>query len=152
MSSFPELNIPAGVFKIVQHERGYDIWDDFRKKYVLLTPEEWVRQHILWYLVNYLQYPQGRISVESSIKMNGLQRRCDAIVFDELLHPLVLIECKSYDVEISQETLMQISTYNRTLQVKYWLLTNGMKTYFLLRKNNPDEFIFQHELPLYPTL
>ena len=152
MSQFPELNIPAGLFKIVQHESGFNIWDDFRKKYVLLTPEEWVRQHILWYLVNHLQYPSGRISVESSIKMNGLHRRCDAVVFDEFLHPLVLIECKSYEVDITKETLMQISSYNRTLQVKYWLLTNGMKTYFLVKKNDPEEFVFQHELPTYPNL
>ena len=100
----------------------------WRRRWVRLTPEEWVRQHFLHRLVQDYHYPSGRIGVEVSISVGEAKKRCDAIVYDEQLRPMVLIECKAEHVAISQRTLDQAIIYNRKLHVPYLFLHNGPET------------------------
>ena len=100
----------------------------WRRRWVRLTPEEWVRQHFLHRLVSDYGYPSGRIGVEVSIALGDAKKRCDAVVYDEQLRPQVLIECKAEHVAITQRTLDQAITYNRKLNVPYLFLHNGPET------------------------
>ncbi len=152
MRKFPELNIPAYPFRIRQSGSLRVIWDEFRKKYVALTPEEWVRQHILMYLVNELQYPSGRMAVEMALQVHGTMLRCDALVYDAQLKPLMLIECKAPDIVITNDTLLQIARYNQTAGVNYLLVTNGIKHYCFQRKSDQSGFVSLQQIPLYKEL
>jgi hypothetical protein len=152
MISLPELNMPAYPFRIRQSGTLHEIWDEFRKKFVVLTPEEWVRQHILMYLVNELGFPAGRIAVEMTLQVHGINLRCDALVYDEHLNPLMLIECKAPHVPITNDTLMQIARYNQAASVNYLLVTNGMKHYCFQRKSNDLGFVSLHHIPAYIEL
>jgi hypothetical protein len=149
MSSFPPLSIPPAKLKITQKNEVYYVWDKFRKKQVQLTPEEWVRQHFLHYLVDELNYPIGRISVEHALTINQLSRRCDAVVFSADFTPLVVIECKAADVPLTQKTLEQIAQYNFSLRVKYLILTNGIQTVtaFIDEENRSIQYL--NEVPGY---
>jgi predicted type IV restriction endonuclease len=124
---FPELNLPRAPLRISKSGQQYLIWDEWRKKQVVLTPEEWVRQHVLHHLVNDLNYPSTRIAVEMQIEVNGLKRRCDALVFDENGIPQMLIECKEPDVELSSEVVQQIAQYNAKLNTRWLLISNGIQ-------------------------
>jgi hypothetical protein len=124
---FPALSLPQAALRIVKSGSQYLIWDAWRKKQVVLTPEEWVRQHLLHHLVNDLNYPSTRIAVEMQIEVNGLKRRCDALVFDENGTPQMLIECKEPDVELSSEVVQQIAQYNAKLNTRWLLISNGIQ-------------------------
>lgn len=104
---------------------------EWRKKWVRLTPEEWVRQQLLHALVDNYGYPFSRIAVEAPIQVGEVKKRCDAIVYDTSMQPLVLIECKAETVPLSQKTLDQALVYNRKLNVPYLLLNNGPQTIFV---------------------
>ena len=108
----------------------------WRHRWVRLTPEEWVRQQLLHYLVEQLNYPASLIAVEQAIMVGEVHKRCDAVVYDRAMQPLVLIECKAEAVPITQRTLDQALTYNRKLQVPYLLLYNGKQTIFVNGNNN----------------
>lgn len=124
---FPALNLPQASLKITKRNEQYFIWDVWRKKNVVLTPEEWVRQHLLHFLVNDLGYPSERIAVEMQIQVNGLKRRCDAVVFDIQGKPKVLIECKEPDVALSAEVVQQIAQYNAKLNTEWLVISNGIQ-------------------------
>ena len=104
------------------------VFCSWRRRWVRLTPEEWVRQHFLHRLVSDYGYPSGRIGVEVSIALGDAKKRCDAVVYDEQLRPQVLIECKAEHVALTQRTLDQTITYNRQLRVPYLFLHNGHET------------------------
>jgi hypothetical protein len=123
------LNLPAYDCKL-KHSDGISfIFDPIRKKFVQLTPEEWVRQHFLHYLTLHLHYPKSLISMEKGLKYNSLQKRTDLCVYSQEGLPLVLIECKSAEVTISAETVKQASVYNQTIKAPYIMLTNGVQHY-----------------------
>lgn len=107
--------------------KGY-VFCAWRRRWVRLTPEEWVRQQFLHRLVDDYHYPAGRIGVEVAIAVGEAKKRCDAVVYDEQLQPLVLIECKAEHVALTQRTLDQAITYNRQLRVPYLFLHNGPET------------------------
>lgn len=119
------LTFPQHNFKLKHQEGNRYIFDFIRKKYVVLTPEEWVRQHILVYLCETMLYPKGLISVEKEIRINNLKKRYDIVVYDYDHKPWMLIECKEPQVSIKDETLQQLLRYHNTLQCPYWMLTNG---------------------------
>jgi len=102
------------------------IFDPLRKKHLVLTPEEWVRQHFVNYLVSELHYPKALIKLEGGLSYNQLQKRSDIVVFDRDAKPWMVIECKAPDQILSNETLRQASTYNATLRAKYLVVTNGL--------------------------
>ncbi len=128
---FPQLNLPKASLKITKRDGRYFVWDMWRKKSVVLTPEEWVRQHLLHHLVHDLGYPSERIAVEMQIEVNGLKRRCDAVVFDLHGKPIVLIECKEPDVSLSSEVVQQIAQYNAKLNTYWLIISNGMEHHTL---------------------
>ena len=115
------------------------IFCEWRHRWVRLTPEEWVRQQLLHRLVEQLDYPASLIAVETAITVGETKKRCDAVVYDTAMQPLVLIECKAETVPITQKTLDQAITYNRKLNVPYVLLSNGVQNVFIHGTNtNPS--------------
>ncbi len=130
------LNLPACKFRIVTNKGDKYIYDIIRKKNIMLTPEEWVRQHMIHYLHNYLGYPKGLIKVESGVLYNTKLKRSDIVIYNNLGKPLVLVECKAPSVKVSQSTLEQVAMYNKTLNASIIILTNGLIHYtFELDKN-----------------
>ena len=123
------LNLPAFDYKIRHHEGKTQIFDPMRRKFVALTPEEWVRQHFVNYLIVEKGFPKGRMSNECNINLNGLKRRCDTVLYDEFLKPLVIIEYKAPEITLSQLVFNQIADYNMVLKVKYLIVSNGLKHY-----------------------
>jgi hypothetical protein len=121
------LNLPSFECKITKSGANYLIFDKLRRKNVVLTPEEWVRQHIVHYLTDVLQYPKSLVSIERGTKYNKLQKRTDLCVYDQEGKPYLLVECKAASVPITQEVVKQVSVYNQTLQAKYVVITNGMQ-------------------------
>lgn len=123
------------------------IFCEWRHRWVRLTPEEWVRQQLLHRMVNEGAYPASLIAVEQAITVGDVRKRCDAVVYDSAMQPLVLIECKAENVSLTQKTLDQAITYNRKLNVPYLLLCNGAQTIFV---NGND--IYTSGFPRYADL
>ena len=112
------------------------IFCEWRRKWVRLTPEEWVRQQLLHRMVEQLDYPMSLIAVEQAITVGEAKKRCDAVVYDVAMQPLMLIECKAETVPLTQKTLDQAVTYNRRLQVPFLMLSNGPQTIFVTIEPN----------------
>ena len=124
-----KLNFPSYSFTTKKENGKPYIFDKIRKKYVLLTPEEWVRQNMVRFLVSEKNYPASLLANEVSIKYNELSKRCDTIVYSRAGKPLMIAEYKSADVEITQKTFDQIVVYNHQLKVEYLLVSNGLQHY-----------------------
>ncbi len=146
------LNLPAYPFKIVRKETGSLIFDHFRKTYVALTPEEWVRQHFLMWLVTSFSYPAGLIAVETSLKYNRLQKRADAVVYDKKGVPVALIECKAPSIAITQSTLEQAARYNYAFKTRFLLLTNGVDHFCCKIDLANQKLQFLEKIPTYEEL
>lgn len=123
-----------------------------RKKYVVLTPEEWVRQHLLHFLVNERKFPQSLLSVEKKVVVNRLYRRTDIVVYSNELQPLLIAECKAPSVKISQMVFDQAARYNMTLGVSYFLLSNGMETFCCRVDHQRHTYDFLEQVPFYEEL
>ena len=120
------LNLPSFDYTLKKENGRVFILDIIRKKYLVLTPEEWVRQHFVHYLIKELHYPRSLIKVEGGLRFNELQKRSDIVVFSREGAPWMVVECKAPDQKLSQRTLHQASVYNHSLQAKYLTVTNGM--------------------------
>ena len=125
------------------------IFDEIRKKFILLTPEEWVRQHVVQFLLQDKKYPKSYINVEKLIKINDLSKRYDVVVFQPNGEIFLLIECKAPEVAISQQTFDQIARYNLVLKAKYLMVTNGLNHYFCQMDFENEKYVFLKELPEY---
>ena len=121
------LNLPPFEYKITKSGTNNLIFDIIRRKYVVLTPEEWVRQHVVHYLINTLAYPKSLLSVERGADYNQLQKRSDLCVYNTAGKPHLLVECKAAHIPITQEVVKQVSIYNQTLQAPYLVITNGLQ-------------------------
>jgi hypothetical protein len=144
-----KLNFPTYSFRFKNSENNVAIFDEIRKKFILLTPEEWVRQHTLHYLIQDNKYPKSCINVEKLIKINTLNKRYDVVVFQTNGEIFLLIECKAPEVAITQQTFDQIARYNLVLKAKYLMLTNGINHYFCQMDFENEKYIFLKELPEY---
>ncbi|MCB2407830.1 type I restriction enzyme HsdR N-terminal domain-containing protein [Hymenobacter lucidus] len=122
-----ELNLPPFEYKVTQSGENLLIWDILRRKQVVLTPEEWVRQHVVHYLIDHLGYPKGLLSLERGHAYNQRQKRTDICAFDASGKPLLLVECKRPSVPITAATAHQAATYNLTIGAPLLLLTNGLQ-------------------------
>lgn len=122
------LHIYKDQLKIKKEGNSTFIFDQIRKKYIVLQPEELVRQLLILHLIK-IGYPKEKIQVEKGLNINGLKRRFDIVVYDQRFFPYLLIECKSHTVPISQDTFDQIANYNVQLRAPYLLVTNGLQTY-----------------------
>lgn len=129
MEKMIQLNLPPFKHKIKEIEGKICIFDIVRRKYLVLTPEEWVRQHFVHLLLNHYQYTKSLIRLEGGLKYNQLQKRSDIVIFDNDGLPSLLIECKAPEVSINQAVIEQASRYNRTLKCRYIVITNGLKTF-----------------------
>ncbi|WPP53198.1 type I restriction enzyme HsdR N-terminal domain-containing protein [Catalinimonas niigatensis] len=146
------LNLPSFAHKVQKVQGKAVIFDIVRKKYVALTPEEWVRQHLLHFLINHLAYPKALIKVEGGLKYNTLAKRTDLVIFDRHGKPLIVVECKSFKVPISQKVFEQSSLYNSTLQASYLLVSNGIEHYCCRVNHQTKSFSFLDTLPRYEEI
>lgn len=144
-----KLNFPTYSFRFKNSENKVAIFDEIRKKFVILTPEEWVRQNVLRFLLEEKKYPKSYINVEKLIKINDLSKRYDIVVFQPNGEIFLLIECKAPEVQISQQTFDQIARYNLVLNAKYLMITNGLNHYFCQMDFENEKYIFQRDLPTY---
>lgn len=142
-----KLNFPVYSFRFKNSENKVAIFDEIRKKFMLLTPEEWVRQHTVQFLLQDKKYPKSYINVEKLIKINDLSKRYDVVVFQPNGDIFLLIECKAPGVPISQNTFDQIARYNLVLKAKYLMVTNGLNHYFCQMDFENEKYIFLNELP-----
>lgn len=124
-----KLNLPDFDYKLKKAEGKVWIFDGIRKKYIVLTPEEWVRQHFIHYLIQEKKYPKSLIKVEGGLIYNQLQKRTDIVVFNRDGNPWMIVECKSPTVPVSPDTLTQASIYNATLKGEFITVTNGLAHY-----------------------
>ncbi len=147
-----ELNLPPYAYKLKQNNGSVQIWDAVRRKYVALTPEEWVRQHFIAYLVGNKKYPLGRIGNEISLSLNGRSRRCDTLVYDAEGQPLVLIEYKAPHIPVSQKVFEQAVRYNICFRVPYIMLSNGISHYCCRIDYDSRKYSFLTEIPSYNEL
>jgi len=144
---FPALNLPAANLRMRTHENQVQVFDMIRKIHVILTPEEWVRQHIIHFLVFEKGFPQGLIEVEKNIKLFSTDKRVDILVRTNGLKPLLLIECKAPQVKLKQTEANQLARYQITLQAPYCMLTSGMQ-HFVMQFTH-EKITFLEELPDY---
>ncbi|MEM9417361.1 MAG: type I restriction enzyme HsdR N-terminal domain-containing protein [Bacteroidota bacterium] len=121
------LNLPTFAYKIQVSKQGHLIFDAIRKKYVQLTPEEWVRQHVVHYLTGHLSYPRSLVRLEPGVRYNGLQHRADILVYDRAAKPLLLVECKAPHVRLNYDTWGQIARYNAHFNAQLLVITNGLQ-------------------------
>jgi len=146
------LNIPTYSLKI-KSEKGLGyVYDQFRKKYVRLTPEEWVRQNFAHYLVNEKAYPASRLVIEKSLRVNKMIKRCDMVVYNDMGNPVMMVECKSPDIDIGQDTFEQVSIYNISFSLEYLIITNGIKHYCCRIDFDTSEVLFLKEIPEYSSI
>lgn len=136
--------------RVRQTDGKKEIFCDWRRKYVCLTPEECVRQQFLHMLVEHYGYPMSRVAVEQAVHVADTDKRCDAVVYDESLHPLCIIEFKAESVPLTQNVFDQIAIYNRALKVKYLIISSGKVSYAC--RVESDKLTFLENIPDYTQL
>ncbi len=147
------LNLPEYQFNIKKKGNdGLVILDTLRKRWVALTPEEWVRQNFVRYLIEDREFPAALMNNEISLTQNGIKRRCDTLVADRQGLPLVIVEYKAPTIEISQKTFDQIVRYNMVLRAQYLIVTNGMRHYCCKIDYENNSYAFLQEIPPYNVL
>ena len=147
-----QLNLPLFEPKLKKIKEEIFIFDLIRKKHLLLTPEEWVRQNFLNYLINYKKYPQSLMMNEALIKLNNMSRRCDTVVYNNRIEPLVIVEYKRPDVKIDQTVFDQIVRYNIVLRVDFLIVSNGL-SHFCCKMNYENQtYDFLEAIPDYEEL
>jgi hypothetical protein len=146
------LNLPTYEAKIRKNSNGLEIFDPLRRKYIALTPEEWVRQHFINYLINYKNYPASLMANEAGIKLNSLTRRCDTVVYNNQLEPLMIIEYKESKVQITQNVFDQLVRYNTVLKVPYIVVSNGISHYCCRMNYEDQSFEYLTDIPEYQSL
>jgi len=143
------INLPAFNYKTRKLSGRTEIFDVIRRKYILLTPEEWVRQHFIHYLINQKSVPSSLIAVEQQLKVNRMKKRADISVFGTSGKELLIVECKAATVRIDQKVFDQVARYNLALKVKYLVVTNGMEHYACQVDFEKNSYVFLDEIPDY---
>jgi len=144
-----QLNLPQYKFKFKNSENKTLIFDKIRKKYIMLTPEEWVRQHYVSFLIEEKKYPASLIAIEKKLTVNGLTKRSDILVFNTKGEPEIIVECKSPSVKITQDTFDQIARYNLKLNANYLIITNGLQHFYCKIDFQRERYAFLPEIPDY---
>ena len=146
------LNLPTYDTKIITENGKHRIFDILRKSHVALTPEEWVRQHFVHYLISTKGYPASLMANETAINLNNIKLRCDTVVYDNNLTPRAIIEYKAPNVTIKKNTFSQIARYNLVLKVDYLIISNGLKHYCCKMDYTTNSYTFMQEIPDYQTI
>lgn len=144
-----QLNFPSYSFRFKNSENKVSIFDEIRKKFIVLTPEEWVRQHVVQYLLQEKKFPKSHINVEKVLKINDLKKRYDLVVFNPDGSIFILVECKAPEIKISQATFDQIARYNMSLRSEFLMVTNGQNHYFCQMDFENEKYQFLKALPDY---
>lgn len=147
-----QLNFPQYPIRRRVHEKQPQLFDIVRKKWVAFTPEEWVRQHVLHWLVTDKGYPAGHIAVEKQIALHNTIKRCDILCHNMNLRPIVLVECKAPEVAITQDVFDQIARYDQATGVDYLLITNGLRHFCCRLNHEAANWTFLPVLPAYSEL
>lgn len=153
MSGMVELNLPEYEYKVKKREDGsWAIWDRLRERWVALTPEEWVRQHFVEWLITDKDFPAALMGNEMSLTQNGISRRCDTVVGDRTGEPLVIVEYKRPSVNITQKVFDQIVRYNMVLKARYLMVSNGLEHYCCQIDYEAGSYKFLEDIPHYQDL
>jgi len=144
-----KLNFPTYSFRLKNSKNKTLIYDELRKKFVVLQPEEWVRQHCVQYLMQQKGYPKSLINVEKELKINNLRKRYDIVIYnpDGSIH--IVVECKSAKIAIDQSTFDQIARYNLALNACYLMVTNGINHYYCSMDYGAERYQFLKDIPNY---
>mgnify|MGYP005909405725 FL=1 len=146
------LNLPGFEPKVTEKDGKRTIFDPVRRKYVALTPEEWVRQHFVNYLISFKNYPKELLANEVFVKLNGTSKRCDTVAYNRFLAPLVIVEYKAPTVSITNAVFDQIARYNMVLHVEYLIVSNGLNHYCCKIDYNNQTYVFLNGIPGYDEL
>ncbi len=141
------LNFPAYDFRVKSSENKMRIFDIIRKKFVVLHPEEWVRQHVIHWLLLDKNYPASLINVEKQLRLNKLNKRYDLVIYQPDGQIDLLVECKAYDQKITQQVFDQIARYNMKIRANYLMLTNGLEHYFCKMDSEQEKYVFLEQIP-----
>lgn len=147
-----DLNLPKYGIKIRKDGDRQLIFDELRRKYVALTPEEWVRQHFVHYLIDHKGYPEGLLGNEIQLVVGAKKLRCDSVLYDRSLHPRMIMEYKAPNVNITQKTFDQIMTYNMLLHVDYLVVSNGLSHYCCHIDYDNQKYLFLKDIPDYENI
>lgn len=145
----PKLTLPPYPVRLREHDGRLDIFDMLRDRYVALTPEEWVRQHFVNYLIIVKGYPKSLLANEVSLKLNDMSRRCDTVLYDRSLNARMIIEYKRPDVVVSQKVFDQICRYNIVMRVDYLIVSNGLHHYCCKVDYENQSYEFLEDVPDY---
>ena len=146
------LNLPQYEIKISEKDGKRMIFDFLRRKYVALTPEEWVRQHFVHFLIEHKGYPKGLIGNEIELQIGAKRLRCDSILYNKMAQPQMIIEYKAPTIPIQQKVFQQISTYNLLLKVDYLIVSNGIQHYCCKMDYDNQKCLFLKDIPEYEKL
>lgn len=146
------LNFPCYTLRVKNSENKPFLFDAVRKKFVRLTPEEWVRQHVVHYLHRDLGYPMTLINVEKKIDLHGMSKRYDVVIFNPNGSLHLMVECKAPQIRITQETFDQIARYNLQLRATYLMVTNGLEHYYCTIDYEGGKYHFLKEIPSYTSV
>ena len=147
-----KLNLPDYKFKLKSNENKTLIFDNLRKKYMVLTPEEWVRQHFVQFLIEEKNYPPSLIAIEKQVLVNNLKKRSDILVFNKEGNPDIIVECKAPKIKITQTTFDQIARYNSTLNANFLVVTNGLNHFYCKMDFENETYVFLKEIPNYKQI
>lgn len=146
------LNLPTFTVKVTEKDEKRMIFDPIRRKYVALTPEEWVRQHFVNYLVSVKSYPKELLANEVALKLNGTAKRCDTVVYNRFLEPLMIVEYKAPAINITRAVFDQIVRYNMVLRVDYLTVSNGISHFCCKINYETQTYSFLENIPEYALL
>jgi type I site-specific restriction-modification system R (restriction) subunit len=146
------LNLPSYSFKLVRDGKKTKIFDAIRKAYIVLTPEEWVRQNLVEYLVQELNFPRNLIAIERGLSLNGLKKRTDILVYNKKGEPILMVECKAPSIKINQSVFDQIGRYNISFKLPYLVVSNGIDHYCAKVDFKEKDFSFLPQIPNYEEL
>ena len=144
-----DLNFPKFDYRFKSTENKVSIFDIIRKKFVILQPEEWVRQHCVHYLITQRNYPKSLINVEKELTINGLKKRYDIVVFNLDGSIFLMVECKAPKITINQATFDQIARYNLKINAVYLMVTNGINHYYCQMDFEKEQYTFLQDIPSY---
>ena len=144
-----KLNLPNYKFRLKSSENKTLIFDNLRKKYMVLTPEEWVRQHFVQFLIDEKKYPVSLIALEKQLVINNRKKRTDILVFNKEGNHEIVVECKAPSIKITQDTFDQIARYNLKLKANFLIVTNGLEHFYCKMDFEKETYVFLKEIPDY---
>ena len=147
-----ELNLPKYEIRIGRKDGRLTIFDFLRRRYVALTPEEWVRQHFTHFLVEHKSYPQGLLANEVELSVGNKSLRCDRVLYDRELRPRMIVEYKAPHIKLTQKVFQQIATYNLLLHVDYLVVSNGIEHHCVKMDYENEKYLFLEDIPEYKNL